>query len=625
MLFGPFLRREWVTSVRSLRMFRHRLKSVAAVAVAVAGLFLLWDWRGWDRASVSGASRFGLYLFGMVLAVQAGLAFQLLSTLGPSIAGERDRKSLDALLAARLSSAQIILGNLGAGVLRYLNSLVATLPVAVLVVTLGGIDPGLVFLTYSGIASVMFSLAAFSVAISAGSRTAARAGNVIVSVYLSWLMFPWLFLILKPLLWPSGPRWLVDGALYLLDGSPMGLLLNLGGLIPRPGGLPAAVSRLVGWQLAAGLALTAWAIARLRPASRAVYDLEGRISSLRALRAALRRPYPRPPCGDDPVLWNELYTLRGPSRMARLVGRLIGLASYVILAVGTSWFALPAFSELRERGYVASAEATSMPEFNPFIRVIVSKMIIKAPLPPQAGQARLEFNIVLRQTSSMILVVYGIGIFAAVAKSVTTERRRDTWLGLIATPLTGREILGSKMLGAILHGRETAYLLLGLWALGLASGAVHPLGFLAALTSLVVTGGLAAAFGLTNFSGDQSLERDARIPGPVQVLVGVGASLVVTMLPPLLVYVALLSFEDVQALVRGGAFPQIKFLNDVAKSRGILAAWLFTTTALAVLAILWTRAAFRGFDAAVGRPTRPESPEPPVRRAVGVLSTVPEA
>src|SRR4051812_11273984 len=127
MLLGPFLRREWVTSIRSSRLFTHRRIAISMVAVFVAGLFLVWDWCGWDRASVSGASRFGLWMFGLIMVAQVALSFQLLSTLASSIAGERDRKSLDALLAARLSSAEIVLGNLAAGALRSLNNMVVTM------------------------------------------------------------------------------------------------------------------------------------------------------------------------------------------------------------------------------------------------------------------------------------------------------------------------------------------------------------------------------------------------------------------------------------------------------------------------------------------------------------------
>jgi ABC-type Na+ efflux pump permease subunit len=627
MLLGPFLRREWVTSIRSLRWFGDRRNSSAMLSVFVAGTFLVWDWRGLDRASVSGAARFGDWLFGMIMVAEVALAFQVLNTLAPSIAAERDRKSLDALLTTRLSSAEIVLGNLAAGIIRYLNSVAATMPIVVLVVTLGGIDPELVLLAFACLASMTFSLAAFSVAISAGARTAARSGNLSAGFFALWLTLPWLVVVLKPILWPGGPAWLVDVFLRLLDGSPMGLWMNIMGVIPRPGGLLGAVSWLVGWQVVAGLALIAWAIARLRPASRAVHDVEGRTSRLRSIRAALRRPYPRPVCGDDPVLWNDLYLHQGRSRLARLAGLVLGLVWILALVVGTSWFAGPAFSELRERGYSASPEASRAPEFNPFIRVLVSKMIIKSPLAPQVGQARLEFNIALRQFSAMLSVLFAMSILAAVARSVTTEKRRETWLGLIATPLTGREILGAKMLAGVLHARETALTLIGLWTVGLLAGAVHPIGFLAALTSLIVYGGFASALGSSNLSRYHSPEVGYPGSWPLRLLSLIGVFIFVPLATPFLAYSSLFTYEDVLAVIHGGPIPQLSSssLKKVAGAREILTAWILTTTALATLAITTTRESFRVFDAAIGRPTRTESPETSGNPAVSVLPATSEA
>jgi len=71
---------------------------------------------------------------------------------------------------------------------------------------------------------------------------------------------------------------------------------------------------------------------------------------------------------------------------------------------------------------------------------------------------------------------------------VAAERERDTWLGLIATPLPGREILKGKILGSIWRMRGVAFLMPALWSVGLLSGSLHPLGFLAAVVLLGVTG-----------------------------------------------------------------------------------------------------------------------------------------
>src|SRR5205807_1319663 len=126
--------------------------------------------------------------------------------------------------------------------------------------------------------------------------------------------------------------------------SPMGVVANLAGVIRRSS-LTGAVLRMIGLQAAATAVLILWGIGRIRPASRALYDGEGRASLLRSLR---RRWRARPACGDDPVLWNEIHSTRGASTAELLVGRLISAFVIALVVYLTSWFAMPAFAELAE-------------------------------------------------------------------------------------------------------------------------------------------------------------------------------------------------------------------------------------------------------------------------------------
>ena len=57
---------------------------------------------------------------------------------------------------------------------------------------------------------------------------------------------------------------------------------------------------------------------------------------------------------------------------------------------------------------------------------------------------------------------------------------------MLATPLGGPEILRAKMIGPIWALRSLAYLMLGLWAIGLALGAIHPVGVMFCLVEMVV-------------------------------------------------------------------------------------------------------------------------------------------
>jgi ABC-type Na+ efflux pump permease subunit len=613
MALGPFLKRELITSVRRGTAFSDRRSAVVLVSVVAAGCVVAWDWWGWDRASVAGAASFALATFRVIVAAQAVLALALVPGLvAPIIASERDRKSLDSLLATRVSAADIVLGTMGAGLLRYTNGLAALAPVFTATVFLGGIDPRLVLLAVAGLASTAFALAALAAAVSAGARTAARALSNTVVLAMSWMILPVLIVMLLPRVWPAAVPWAVPVTLWVLDSSPVGVGMNLLGAISR-GPLVGAVLRMIALQTAAAVVLVLWAIARLRPASRAVYDVEGRTAIRRLLRARWR---PRPACGDDPVLWHELHCTRAMSGASMLVDRLLNVVGIGLLAYATSWLAVPAFAELLQSGYGSTPGKPVVPELSPIARVLIGKLM-SLPVGLTPGQARWEFNIALRQTTGLLDLLYVLMVAGAAAESVAVERERDTWLGLIATPLTGGEILRAKMLGSIWRTRGVAVLMLALWSVGLLAGAVHPLGFLAAVAGLGVSCWFLAALGVSVSMWSRDCgQATGKVLGPLMLSLGMGALpflmpgtasvLMAAGTMPFQIWASLLSYEDLHAAIQSGALPQFAVIGIQTGmgARIVLAAWLISTTAHAVGAFLLTRSAVRGFDDAIGRPIR---------------------
>ena len=117
-----------------------------------------------------------------------------------------------------------------------------------------------------------------------------------------------------------------------------------------------------------------------------------------------------------------------------------------------------------------------MPEGNPFARVLLGKLLIPAGS-AAPGQARLEFNVALRQFSALFVMLYVVMVCGTAAMSMIVERERDTWQSLIATSLTPWEILRAKMLAAIWRAREAGLMLIALWTVGLAGGCRPSAGF----------------------------------------------------------------------------------------------------------------------------------------------------
>jgi hypothetical protein len=619
MQLGLFLRRALFTSVRRGTAFHDRVAAVTVAAAVVAGCVLFWDRCGWDRTTVAGAALFGLSTFGVMI---AGLALIAMALAGAqSIALERDCKSLDSLLATRLSTAEIVLGMMVTGLVRSTNWLAAALPVVVLVAIAGGVPPLLVLLTAAGLASSLFAAAALNVAVSAHAPSRSKAKSVGIGLLMAWTDLPLLVEFLLPRVWPGSPRWLVHLVHWLVDSNPAGVGVSafLPTLVPRPFGLIEALLRMIALQVSGASVLTLWAAWQLRPASRALRDGDWPPLQRWIWRATRRRPRTRSACGGDPVLWNEIHSQRAGSLAGRLVAGLMGLVGIAVLALGTSWFALPAFSELAERGYGAAREGFTMPDVNPFARVLIGKLLFPAGS-AAPGQARLELNAALRQFSAIFVMLYVVMVCGTAAMGVTVERDRDTWHSLMATALTGWEILRAKMLAAIWRARNAGLTLIALWAVGLLAGAVHPLGFLSAVAGLIVIGAFYAALGvsLSLQIGDRKQINNVillvvlcllpvsglaiMLPSSASILLGACST-------PLLIWSSLFSHEDVHSLVHSGVLPQLggTSIKPGMSARMVLAACWIAMIAHAVGAFFLTRSTCRGFDSLVGRPVRSQS------------------
>ena len=114
-----------------------------------------------------------------------------------------------------------------------------------------------------------------------------------------------------------------------------------------------------------------------------------------------------------------------------------------------------------------------------------------------ADIARTEFNLFLRQTTPMFIVLIMLIAAAMASEGIVSERARETWDSLIATPLTAREILRSKMLAVIWRMRWLLAILFGLWMIGLVAGAIHPIGLLVSALAVAASIWLMLTFGIS--------------------------------------------------------------------------------------------------------------------------------
>ena len=260
------------------------------------------------------------------------------------IADEHQRKTLHYLLASRLSSAEIVLGKLGARLLHVGTFVALGLPVVCLLALYGGLDPVKVFYVYFGTFTTVLSVAGLSIFISVLAR---RPRDAILAAY--GLEAIWLFgpPAIEPIsrhldgpLWWVGPvndQLMVSNPLVMLGGmtdddSVTGPELDwLQGLVPvARSTFEAMFVVMAAMHLLAGLLFLTLAIVGLRPLRGSSWPgaepktgwwtrLRTGPRSIARHRAAaavarnelLASRIRRPPCGERPMMWKERYAALG--------------------------------------------------------------------------------------------------------------------------------------------------------------------------------------------------------------------------------------------------------------------------------------------------------------------------
>src|SRR5262249_36010280 len=108
------------------------------------------------------------------------------------IADEHERKTLHYLLASRLSSAEIVLGKLGARLVHVGPFVALGLPVIALLSLYGGVNPLNVYYVYLGTFVLVLFIAGLSIFISTMARRPREAILVTYGLVAIWLLEPML-------------------------------------------------------------------------------------------------------------------------------------------------------------------------------------------------------------------------------------------------------------------------------------------------------------------------------------------------------------------------------------------------------------------------------------------------
>jgi ABC-type transport system involved in multi-copper enzyme maturation permease subunit len=447
-LLGPIFSVELTTTGRRTRFVLLRVLYVA--------LLLLSMWTGYSafiepamrRMSTLQQANFARFYFEILAWGQVSAILMVGPALAAgTIAQERERRTLDYLLASDLRSSEIVLSKFAARVVHILYLLLAGLPVLALTRLMGGIDAEGLLMVFLISFSSMLMVAAIAISVSIRSRKAREAVSSVYLILFAWMAWPMLLRVTRMAgLLPMSVfgRWLEPIDWLLRTPNPLEALYTVLHPPPAVAGAPGpwwSVTLLVLLQsliTAACLATAIWSLRRVHRRFAGAIDKP----------TVWRWPRRTRPVGDRPMLWKELYRERISAKSnlaAQFAAGLIVLG--VIVATGWNFW----------DAWVLGGTPESFVTY-----VAVMGMI----------------------TGCAGLLLIG----SRAAGSITSEKERDCWVSLLSTTLTGREIVNAKIMGNLYAARGVFLLMAFLWCM---AAIIQPRFVLAAVPLAITLGGQA--------------------------------------------------------------------------------------------------------------------------------------
>ncbi len=454
MLLGPIFQVELVSTSRRARYF------VLRVVYGLLLLAMLWTCYENSSANLQFSEQPLSTQRSSAMASEFFMGLAWLQTLailsvGPSlaigtIATERERRTIEYLFVTDLSDREIVLSKATARLLLLFKMILVGLPILFLFRLFGGIPVGALLTLFLLSASLALMVTALSIFVSVWS---ARSRDATVRIYLLLAVLfliplilniagpafgrsSWVWtLVLKPAvdaLLVINPIWALIQAL----GSrfAMGLGLNVSGVL-----------RTVFWQtILSGAALLSATFAvrgvHLAESSRGVRRLFP--------RWPFRLPRWKPALGTRPMLWKEMFADTAKTRLG-----VIGVIAVALILATVAGLTGYAFWEAVYKRW--GSKTSSYFEYLSMITALLG---------------------------SGILILLG----SRAASLVAHEKESETWDSLLATPLSGSEIMFAKMWGNLYSIRWALVVLAGIWGLGL----ILDLRFLWAIVVLAATFGI---------------------------------------------------------------------------------------------------------------------------------------
>jgi ABC-type transport system involved in multi-copper enzyme maturation permease subunit len=519
-LFGPVLFYELIRASRRPRYIIIRTLYATALMLLLGWVAFIWYMEGTGSRGHVEAKQMAAFAetFFFVFAVVQGMVVIILTPAytGGAIADEKDRRTLDFLLATSLNKREIVFGKLVSRIANLSMMILAGLPILSFLQFMGGVDPNLVLATFVATFATMFSLAGVSMFFSVQlrkSRDAIALTYITYAAYLAISTFLSIFLMIGgPVIgawggFPSNvlgfesPVTIADVVHFMGSGNIIACVFQLGmamgGRMGPPAHelMPELLRGYVGFHLVFAILPPLYATLRLR--SIALREKEEGARKLGVLRTATR-----PRIGVFPMIWKEVFAEPGLKLnwLGRIIVLLIVLCSYVPAFFIVEYF----FERLPPEQWPAvpfQLLGNWLENESRVVQWFLTGVQGNAWnngrnwQDPYWGMAQ-GMNIWARIAGSAVATLLLLSVGVRAAGSVSGEREKATLDELLTTPLSAHSIIFAKWLGAILSVRWSLLWLLGLWLIAILGGGMSVFAVPVVLLSLFIYIAVAAGIGL---------------------------------------------------------------------------------------------------------------------------------
>lgn len=481
-MFGPVFVYEIVRLGRRRSTTFWRLLYVLGVMAVLALMYFSWleEVRYSSRGGTINPVKLAEFATEFFYVFQ-GLQYLFVVVLTPAyvagcIADEKERKTLEFLLATDLTGHEIVFGKLAARVMTLLMYVLAGLPVIAFLQLFGGIDPDLLLAGTAATVGTVLGLSAVSIFFSVSLK---KPRDAIALTYLAVALYAvasaglggltqglahatgWgTFGVFgdRTIAWQEVFKALRDGFDWIASGNVLYaavLYVETSRGTVTSAGINAVLLKFSVFWGVVGVALLAYSVTRLRAIALAQsYGVPHQVRRDRRGRAvgAWRN---RPRVGDDAMVWKEVF--------ADGAGRGGCLGTIMTAAIFSMIFVVPVVGV-----FVLCVT------FVPVLHDLFGLYAVPSSFARHYGEFSEALNVWARIATGVLSTLAMLGAAVRGAGTVSGERDRDTWISLISTPLTTAEMLRGKFLGVVLGMRRIYTALLLVWATALAFGAVEP-------------------------------------------------------------------------------------------------------------------------------------------------------